>query len=88
MSDVAAKIKVMPSSPEIDLDDLEQSLETVAPAGMDVRGFEREDVAFGLVALLATVLVPDGEGGTEEVEDAFASLSEVESVEVLNVGRV
>ena len=88
MSDVAAQIKVMPESPEVDLDALEERLHDVLPEGAEISGFERDDVAFGLVALLPTVIVPDDAGGTEAVEEAFAEASEVESVEVQSVGRL
>ena len=88
MGDVAAKIKFMPNSPEVDLDDLQDKLEESLPQGAKIRGFERDDVAFGLVALLPTVIVPDGAGGTEAVEEAFAGVDEVESVAVENVGRL
>lgn len=88
MGDVAAKIKVMPQSPEIDLDDLEKRLEESLPKGAKIRGFQRDDVAFGLIALLPTVVVPDDAGGTEAVEEAFIDVEGVESVAVENVGRL
>ncbi|GAA0201689.1 elongation factor 1-beta [Haladaptatus pallidirubidus] len=88
MGKVAAKIKVMPQSPEIDLDDLQEKLEDSLPEGAKINGFERDNVAFGLVALLPTVIVPDDAGGTEAVEERFASVEQVESVEVQNVGRI
>ena len=88
MGDVAAKIKVMPNSPEVDLDALQDELEAVLPQGARIRGFERDDVAFGLVALLPTVIVPDDAGGTEAVEEAFVEVDDVESVSVENVGRL
>ena len=88
MGKVAAKIKVMPQSPEIDLDELQGKLEEALPEGAKIQGFERDDVAFGLVALLPTVVVPDDAGGTEAVEEAFITVEGVESVSVENVGRV
>jgi elongation factor 1-beta len=88
MGKVAAKLKVMPESPDIDLDDLQEELEDSLPEGAKINGFERDDVAFGLVALLPTVIVPDDAGGTETVEEAFGSVGRVESVEVQNVGRI
>ena len=88
MGDVAAKIKVMPNSPDIDLDALQDRLEESLPQGAKIRGFQRDDVAFGLVALLPTVIVPDGAGGTEAVEEAFTEVEGVESVAVENVGRL
>jgi elongation factor 1-beta len=88
MGKVAAKIKVMPQSPEIDLDSLQAQLEEALPEGAQIQGFERDDVAFGLVALLPTVVVPDSAGGTEAVEEAFSDVEGVESVSVDSVGRV
>ncbi|WP_128478396.1 elongation factor 1-beta [Halorussus pelagicus] len=88
MGKVAAKIKVMPQSPEIDLDELQDRLEESLPEGAKINGFERDEVAFGLVALLPTVIVPDDTGGTEAVEEGFSTVEGVESVEVENVGRI
>jgi len=78
----------MPQSPEIDLDELQERLEASLPEGAQINGFERDDVAFGLVALLPTVIVADDAGGTEVVEDAFAEVEGVESVAVEDVGRI
>lgn len=88
MGDVAAKIKVMPQDPELDLDDLEDRLANVLPEGAEITEFSREDVAFGLVAILASVIVPDDEGGTEAVEEAFAEVEGVESVGIEGVTRL
>jgi len=88
MGKVAARIKVMPQSPEVDLDDLEDRLEASLPEGAKMNRVDQEDVAFGLVALMPTVVVPDDTGGTEAVEEAFADVEGVESVEVDEVGRI
>ena len=88
MGKVAAQLKVMPQSPEVDLDALEDRLSAALPEGAKINGFAREDVAFGLIALLPTVVVPDDAGGTEAVEEAFAGVEDVESVKVESVGRV
>ncbi|MFC6862589.1 MULTISPECIES: elongation factor 1-beta [Haloarcula] len=88
MGKVAAKIKIMPQSPEVDLDALQERLEGALPEGAKIKGFERDDVAFGLVALFPTVIVPDDTGGTEAVEEAFAEVEGVESVDVDSVGRL
>ena len=49
---------------------------------------DREDVAFGLIALFPTVIIPDEGGGTDTVEDALGSVDGVESVAVDEVGRI
>jgi elongation factor 1-beta len=88
MGKVAARIKVMPQSPEVDLDALQERLEESLPEGARIKGFDRDDVAFGLVALFPTVIVPDDAGGTEAVEEAFTDVDGVESVSVEEVGRL
>ncbi|PSQ44975.1 elongation factor 1-beta [Halobacteriales archaeon SW_7_68_16] len=88
MGKVAAEIKVMPKDPESDLDELEERLSTSLPEGAKVNRVDRDEVAFGLTALLPTVVVPDDAGGTDAVEEAFAGVEGVESVSVENVGRI
>lgn len=88
MGKVAAAIKVMPDDKDADLDELQERLEQALPEGAKINGFDREDVAFGLTALIPTVIVPDEAGGTEAVEEAFFELDGVESVSVEDVGRL
>ena len=88
MGKVAAQLKVMPQNPEIDLDELEDRLSASLPEGAKINGFDRQDVAFGLIALLPTVVVPDDAGGTEAVEESFSAVEGVESVSVESVGRI
>ena len=88
MGKVAARMKVMPQSPEIDLDARQERREDALPEGAKISRTDREDVAFGLVALFPTVIIPDEAGGTDAVEDAFADVDGVESVDVDEVGRI
>ncbi len=88
MGDVAAQVKVMPTAPEVDLEALEARLTEALPQGAEVSDVEHEDVAFGLVALIVMVIVPDDAGGTEAVEAAFADIEGVESVSVDSVTRL
>jgi elongation factor 1-beta len=88
MSKVAARMKVMPRDTDVDLDALQERLEQSLPEGANVSRIDREDVAFGLVALLPTVIIPDDAGGTEAVEEAFQGVEGVESVKVDEVGRL
>ncbi len=57
------------------------------PEGAKINGFEREDVAFGLVARRrrsSSLTI----GGTEAVEEAFANVDDVESVSIESTGRL
>ncbi|WP_455645066.1 elongation factor 1-beta [Methanosphaera sp.] len=87
MSDVAAILKVMPVSPEIDLEVLKQAIEN-AVENDAFENITEEPIGFGLVALNVTIVVDDGEGGTEPVEEAIAALDDVQSVEVTDVRRL
>lgn len=87
MGEVAAKMKIMPTGTDVDFNKLKKSLEKALPAGAKLRGFGEEAVAFGLKALVATVVVGDAEGGTEKVEEAFSKVAGVESVSVVGLGR-
>jgi len=88
MGKVAARMKVMPEGPEEDIDALQDRLENALPEGAKISRVDREDVAFGLVAVFPTVVIPDEAGGTDAVEDAFGSVEGVESVDVDEVGRI
>lgn len=88
MGEVAAKIKVMPTGMEVDLNKLKEALKKAVPAGARLHGFSEEPVAFGLKALIAVVKVGDIEGGTEKVEEAFSKVRGVESVSVVELGRM
>ncbi|MDD6286287.1 elongation factor 1-beta [Methanosphaera sp.] len=87
MSDVVAILKVMPESPDVDLEALKESVKSVLNDG-EFERVEEEPIGFGLVALNVTIVVDDGEGGTEPAEQAIADLDEVQSVEVTDVRRL
>ena len=87
MSDVAAILKVMPESPEIDLEALKETIKNTIDADSFER-IEEEPIGFGLIALNVTIVVDDGEGGTEPAEEALATLDEIQSVEVTDVRRL
>ena len=87
MSDVAAILKVVPESPEIDLEALKETIKNTIDADSFER-IEEEPIGFGLIALNVTIVVDDGEGGTEPAEEALAALDEIQSVEVTDVRRL
>ena len=88
MGEVVAVIKIMPNGVDVDLEKLKENLAAAVPAGIDLNGIAEEPLAFGLVAFMATVVVGDVEGGTDSVENAFAEVPDVESVQVAEIGRL
>ena len=83
MAEVIVTFKVMPSSTDIDLDDLENKVkEAVNPEKI-----EREPIAFSLVALKVVKMIPDAGGVLEETEGKLKAVEGVGEVEVLEMGR-
>lgn len=88
MGDVVATIKLMPESPEIDLEKVKEEIIKTIPEGAEFHKIEEEPIAFGLVALKVMVVVGDEEGGTEKVEENFSKVDGISSVEVEDVRRL
>ena len=89
MARVLASIKIFPNDANIDLTALKAKVEQALPAGSAVQKFEEEPIAFGLVALIAHVVLPeDAAGHMDQVEEAIRSVESVSEIQVLRVGRV
>lgn len=82
MGDVAVIIKIMPESPEVDLVALQALIKEKLPGTMDMAV---EPIGFGLSSLKVAIVVPDGEGTTEEAEQTLRGLEGVESAEIVSV---
>ncbi len=88
MGEVVATIKLMPESPEIDLEKVKTEITSSIPENAELHSIEEEPIAFGLVALNLMVIVDDGEGGTEQVEENLSKITEIASIEVVDVRRL
>ncbi len=83
MGEVIVTFKVMPKAIETNLDELESKIkEEIKPERM-----EREPIAFGLVALKVTKLVPEAGGELEKLENKLRDIEGVGEVEVVEVSR-
>ena len=81
MGDVAISIKIMPTSPEVDL----EKIKTEISSRVKIQDSKVEALAFGLKALKVLIVKPDTGGGTDELEEQIKSIDGVENVEVENV---
>lgn len=86
--DVAAKLKIMPSGPEVDMEKLKEEIKQQVSDLAEVRDFAEQPIAFGIKALIALVMLEDAEGGTDKVEEAISRIDGVESVQVEEVSRI
>lgn len=83
---VAITLRILPEDPGVDLDRLTDSVRRVL--GRKLRKIQREPVAFGLVALVATAVVDDASGGSEALEIELVALPGVSSAETTDVSLV
>jgi elongation factor 1-beta len=73
----------------MDLQQLRKIIESKLPAGTTVSHYDEEPIAFGLVALVAHVTMPEEEEGKmDEVEKALQSISEVSQIQVGAIRRL
>jgi len=82
MGDVALILRVMPESPEVDLEALKVEIKSVLPG---VQQIVEEPIGFGLKALKLVVVVTDQGGETDAVEGKLSGLSGVERAEIVEL---
>jgi elongation factor 1-beta len=80
MGTVAVIVKVMPESPEVNLDQLKAALKKKLPGIQDIR---EEPIGFGLKALKLAAIVNDQGGETDKIEHALLSVEGVERAEII-----
>jgi elongation factor 1-beta len=88
MGEVAVQLKVMPKGPEVDLKSLSDQITSQIVQYGRMYSCEVQPIAFGLKALMLTVIVEDKEGGTEAVEASLSGVDDVESVQVVAATRM
>jgi len=82
MGDVVLIIRIMPESPEIDLEDLKSRITSAIGGLHDIR---EEPIGFGLKALKIAVVVSDAGGESDAVEARLNDLDGVERAEIVEL---
>ena len=88
MGEVLTTMKIMPDSPDIDLEAIKSTIESSMPEGARIKEISEEPIAFGLVAVILQFITEDGEGGSEPVEEMVQGIDGVASIEITGVGRL
>jgi len=89
MGTAALKIRIMPESPESNLEAIKSKAKEICVKHNKVlvHSIEEEEIAFGLKAIILTLVWPE-ELDQSVVEDELAEIPEVNSVEVIDYRRV
>jgi len=88
MAEVVITLKIMPESPETDLNSVEEKVkEKIVEFGGEVVRVMQEPVAFGLIALKMDFVMDESKGDTEPLEESIKEVVGVAGVEVVGVTR-
>ena len=82
MGEVALKYRIMPESPDSDIENIISNIAKVIPEDANLGAHEIKPFAFGLKAIFVAILGIDREGFATEVEDALKNVPEVQSAEI------
>ncbi len=82
MGSVAIILRVMPESPEIDLEELKKALRQKLPTIQEIK---EEPIGFGLKSLKILAVVDDAGGETDSIEKKLNEIAGVERAEIVEV---
>jgi len=87
MGTAAVKMKFMPSSPDVDLEEMKTNITKILEnEEISHSSFEEEPIAFGLKAIIATFGWPE-EKELETLEKKFSEIENVNSVQLIDIRR-
>ena len=93
MASVIVTLKIMPKSPEVNLDKLYVEVEKKVRGFVDAKHKdgevrkEIEPIGFGLKSLKVLFVMDENVGGTDKLENDIKTLKDTESVEAIDVRR-
>ncbi len=87
MGTALLKIKLMPSSPEVDFEKIKEKARKIIEKGKGKRcSFEEEPIAFGLKAIIASFDI-DEEQELEPIEKGLNEIENINSAQVVDMRR-
>ncbi len=83
-----AKYKLMPTSPEVNLDEIKESAKKIIEEfGGENKEYTEEPIAFGLKAVIIFFFYQDDKN-PEELEQKFSEIENVNSVELIDMRKI
>ena len=87
MGTALVKLKIMPESPSVDLDEIEEKAkEIINKDASRPATVEREPIAFGLVALIFSFAIDESKS-IDNIENPLKEIPNVSSTEVIDFRR-
>jgi len=89
MGKIVATMKIFPEDIIIGTEELKEAIGKAIPEGSSLYRVDEEPIAFGLVALIAHIMVPETSGDElDKVEEAIRKVKGVSEVEILLLRRI
>ena len=88
MANVILTFKIMPVSPEVNMEELTEKInaKVIKFSGGETKT-ELEPIAFGLKAIKIIFVIEESRGSADELEDDIRAMEEVNSIDVVDVRR-
>jgi elongation factor 1-beta len=87
LTKLVARIKILPSESDSDIDSIPKILNETLPEEFKLLVHKKEPIAFGLYSVLADFTLDDAEGQMEFLEESIRKVEAVGEIEVINVSR-
>jgi elongation factor 1-beta len=87
MSRLVARVKILPSEAETNLDDVINKLKLVIPNGIGLERYGKEPIAFGIYSLICDFTLNDEEGQMDSLEEYIKKIEGVSEIQVMSVSR-
>lgn len=84
MGKVLVVYRIMPESVDVNLDEVIEKLKEID----GFKDYEKEPIAFGLVAIKASFIVADEKGGSEEIEKRIKNIGGIGEIDVVDIKRL
>jgi len=89
MANIVATLKILPEGIEIPTETLKDRVRRSLPNTVAIHKFEEEPIAFGLVAIIVHLVIPeDLPGGLESIEKSLRGIEGVGQIDTIMVRRV
>lgn len=88
MAQIIATMKVFPKDIVISPNELKKGIKTILPEDASIYKIEEEPIAFGLIALVLHIIMPDSGGKIDKVEEAIRKVKGISEVETLLIRRI
>ena len=85
MGEVVVIMKIMPESPEVDLEKLQADIRAAVTGIEDMKV---EPIGFGLSAIKIAMITEDDEGAGEKIEALFSQIQGIDRAEIESLNRL